>query len=334
MNKNFIRFFSSTILILVDFIIYFLPVLFLCTLSNNFILITYFFDNIYYLYYLIFKNKYLGPNCKLILFLISPLPILFYFPIGILISICYTIWITLIYPITLHIKKPHEPYFKISSTAAVMSSSSQSSFSKERNDMKKLIKKIDDDNNNNSNNLKEESLFLQPLKTALDLSSLIKEQCEIIIPQKVQNITSYQGSTTFDIKTWRIILIPIILPIYFIYTIPSALATFIILYFPMIYKFEYLLWKRTRIIGINRGVNLKNYNLISFLTVIFGSIIVPLLILLGNIIFLGAIITTSLGAIYKTLFKSFDEGLEFCSNVAMSVPESYLEMIFDYKLNI
>ncbi|CAG8494972.1 8026_t:CDS:2 [Diversispora eburnea] len=127
---------------------------------------------------------------------------------------------------------------------------------------------------------------------SLDLSSLIKEQCEITIPQKVQNITSYQESKTFDIKIWRIILIPIILPIYFIYTIPSALATFIILYFPMIYKFEYLLWKRTRIIGINR-----------------------------NIIFFGAIITTSLGVIYKTLFKTFDEGLEFCSNVAMSIPE-------------
>lgn len=224
-----------------------------------------------------------------------------------------------------------------------------SSLSREESDMQKLEKiesseglekleklKIEDSDDDGDDydylrreleGLREEAIITQPLRSPSDLSSLIKKQCKII-PRQAQKVSNYQGLTSSDIKYGRVILIPVILSIYFIYTITSMLATFIILYFPMIYKFEFKLWKKVRVIRINR----KNQNFISFLAVTLGSILIPVLILFGNIIFMIVVIGASLGAAYKALFKSFDEGLEYCGNVAMSIPESYLEMIFDCKV--
>ncbi|CAG8437729.1 1700_t:CDS:2 [Acaulospora colombiana] len=137
-----------------------------------------------------------------------------------------------------------------------------------------------------------ESSVSQPIKSALNFSSLIEEHCSAVIPREVHRLSKYQGPS-FDFNGWRIILSVAILPIYLACTIPATLT--------------------------------------SFATVVVGSALIPLLVLIGDMAFLAVVVCASLVAILMTIFRSFDEGLRFCRRVAMSVPESYLDMIFGIK---
>ncbi|CAG8706795.1 10980_t:CDS:1, partial [Acaulospora morrowiae] len=168
-----------------------------------------------------------------------------------------------------------------------------------------------------------DSPAVQPARSALSLSSLIEEQCSAVIPREVHRLSKYKGPS-IDLKSWRIALSVAILPIYLACTIPATLATFFILFLPMVCKFEYALWRE------NYGRDIQ-YNFSSFVTVVVGSVLIPILVLVGDAVFLCVVIGASLGAVLMTMFRSFDDGLMFCKRVATCVPESYLEMIFGNK---
>ncbi|CAG8700610.1 7112_t:CDS:1 [Cetraspora pellucida] len=167
-----------------------------------------------------------------------------------------------------------------------------------------------------------ESSILQPIRSALDLSSSTWDQCNSLVPQQVHSIMSYTGPTR-DLSWNSFILFPLLIyPVYFLLTIPTTVVTFLILYFPMVCKFEYALWKSY--IGIN-----ARYNFTSFVTTVTGSILIPLLVLIGDVVFFCAVLCASTGAVFMVMFRSFDEGLAYCNRVAMGVPEAYLEMILN-----
>ncbi|CAG8801657.1 19910_t:CDS:1, partial [Dentiscutata erythropus] len=129
---------------------------------------------------------YIGPNLKLIFFVLSPIPILLYFPTGIFVSLCYTIWITLIIPVKEHISKPSEPYHTFSPFAAMVYYTYQS-----HKDL--TISKINQDEGQWAN--LGESPIVQPIRSALDLSSSTWNYCSSLVPQHVRSITSYTGPT-------------------------------------------------------------------------------------------------------------------------------------------
>ncbi|CAG8648095.1 35941_t:CDS:1, partial [Racocetra persica] len=154
------------------------------------------------------------------------------------------------------------------------------------------------------------------------LSSSTWDQCNSLVPQQVNNIMSYTGPTR-DLSWSSFILFPLLIcPVYFFITIPTTVVTFLMLYFPMVCKFEYALWKSY--IGINAGYNFK-----SFITTVTGSILIPILVLIGDAVFFCVVLCASVGAVFMVMFRSFDEGLAYCNRVAMGVPETYLEMILN-----
>src|SRR5436305_6112409 len=91
MNLLIIRFVFFAILILLDFIIYFIPVLTLCLIPNLFTTLFWFFPSIYQTYSYIFTTRKYDLRIKIYLFLLSPIIIICYIPIFILLSIGYSI---------------------------------------------------------------------------------------------------------------------------------------------------------------------------------------------------------------------------------------------------
>ncbi|CAG8490379.1 1399_t:CDS:1 [Dentiscutata heterogama] len=182
------------------------------------------------------------------------------------------------------------------------------------------ISKINQDEDQWANS--EESPIVQPIRSALDLSSSTWNYCSSLVPQHVRSITSYTGPTR-DLSWSSFILFPMLIyPIYFLITIPTTIVTFLLLYLPMVCKFEYLLWRR------NIGINAR-YDFTSFITTVTGSILIPILVLIGDAVFFCVVLCASTGAVFMVMFRSFDEGLAFCNRVAMGVPETYLEMILE-----
>lgn len=221
---------------------------------------------------------------------------------------------TLIIQVKKHLyKKPSEPYYTFSPTAAM----AHYTYQRYRGHN---ISKINQGRDQWTNS--GEPSIVQPIRSALDLSSSTWNYCSSLVPQQVHNITSYNGPTR-DLSWSSFILFPMLIyPIYFLITIPTTLVTFFLLYFPMVCKFEYILWKR------NIGINAR-YDFTSFITTVTGSILIPILVLLGDAFFFCVVLCASTGAVFMVMFKSFDEGLAFCNRVAMGVPETYLEMILE-----
>ncbi|GET03271.1 hypothetical protein GLOIN_2v1841876 [Rhizophagus clarus] len=116
-----------------------------------------------------------------------------------------------------------------------------------------------------------------------------------------------------------------ILPYYASTAIPSTICTFTILYVPMICKFEYQLYKHFYKDSLLR----PTYQSFSaFTTLVTGSMLLPLLVLVGDLLFMFTVVIASIGAVVMTIYGGLECGIEFCNRVAMTVPETYWEMIF------
>ncbi|CAG8435742.1 8924_t:CDS:2 [Scutellospora calospora] len=213
-----------------------------------------------------------------------------------------------------HLNRPNEPYYKFSPSA------SMAYYTYQRYRGRNILRRMNQAEDQWTN-LGESPVF-RPVRSALDLSSSTWDHCNTLVPRQVNNIMSYTGPPT-DLSWNSFILFPMLIyPIYFLFTIPTTIITFLLLYFPMVCKFEYALWKS------NIGFNAR-YNFTSFITTVTGSILIPILVLLGDIMFFCVVLCASTGAVFMVMFRSFDEGLAFCSRVAMGVPETYLEMILE-----
>src|SRR5581483_5249053 len=116
----FIRFVYLSILILLDFIIYFIPILMLCLIPNLFITLFWFLPSSYQIYfYICTKKKYESLRIKIYSLLLFPIIIILYVPICILLSIGYGIFITLGTSLLTIKERPEYPFHLLSSTAAM-----------------------------------------------------------------------------------------------------------------------------------------------------------------------------------------------------------------------
>src|SRR5688572_18433514 len=82
-------------LIIIEFVIYFVP----CLIPNFISTLIWFIPSIYQLYSFIFTTKKYELRIRIYLFLISPIIVILYVPICILLYIGYSTFITLICPI-------------------------------------------------------------------------------------------------------------------------------------------------------------------------------------------------------------------------------------------
>ncbi|RIA88461.1 hypothetical protein C1645_774840 [Glomus cerebriforme] len=145
-----------------------------------------------------------------------------------------------------------------------------------------------------------------------------------LIPAKFQSLTNYKESIK-NFRPQRLFSALAILPYYASTAIPSSICTFTILYVPMICKFEYQLYKQF----YSNGLLKPTYqSFTAFITLVVGSMLLPILVLVGDLIFLFAVVFSAVGSVVMTIYGGFDCGIEFCNRVAMSVPETYWEMIF------
>src|ERR1051325_7129146 len=110
------------ILIVLDFIIYFLPILTLCCLIPN-LLLTY-VSSILHIYSCIFENKY-DLKIRIYLFLSFPIIIILYIAIFTSLFIGFSIFMTLIDPLITTMARPEYPFYSLSSTAAIIHSAYQ-----------------------------------------------------------------------------------------------------------------------------------------------------------------------------------------------------------------
>ncbi len=108
------------ILIIIDFIIYFIPICILCLIPNFIITLIWFFPSIHQLYSFIFIIKECDLRIRIYLFLISPIIIILYIPICIGLYIGYSILITLISPLITVIQRPEYSFHSLSSVAALI----------------------------------------------------------------------------------------------------------------------------------------------------------------------------------------------------------------------
>jgi hypothetical protein len=153
------------------------------------------------------------------------------------------------------------------------------------------------------------------------------ESVSALIPAKFRRFTNYKTSIK-KLRPQRLFSALAILPYYASTAIPSTICTFTILYVPMICKFEYQLYKQF----YSNGLFKPTYqSFTAFITLVIGSFILPLLVLVGDLIFMFAVAFASVGAVIMTIYGGFECGIEFCNRVAMSVPETYWEMIFPSK---
>ncbi len=108
------------ILIIIDFIIYFIPICILCLIPNFLITLFWFFPSIHQLYSLIFTKKECDLRIRIYLFSISPMIIILYVPICIGTYIGYSVLITLIFPLITVIRRPEYSFHSLSSAAALI----------------------------------------------------------------------------------------------------------------------------------------------------------------------------------------------------------------------
>lgn len=110
---------SIIIIIILDFIIYILPVCLLVLIPNLFISLIWYLPSIYQLYSFIFTTKEEKFRIRIYLFILSPIIIILYIPCCIITFIAYIIFITIINPIVTIARRPEYPFYLISSTAAI-----------------------------------------------------------------------------------------------------------------------------------------------------------------------------------------------------------------------
>lgn len=119
MHLLIIKFGLLLILILLEFIIYFIPILVLCLIPNFFMALFWLFPSIYQLYSHIFAEKKCDLRIRIYLFLSSPIFIIFYVPSFILLSIGFSILITLVFPLLTIMTRPEYSFSSLSSIAAI-----------------------------------------------------------------------------------------------------------------------------------------------------------------------------------------------------------------------
>jgi hypothetical protein len=111
---------SIIIIVLIDFIIYLLPVCLLVLIPNLFISLIWYLPSIYQLYSFIFTTKEFDLRIRTYLFILSPIIIILYIPCCIITFISFIIFITLINPIMVIARRPEYPFYLLSSTAAIV----------------------------------------------------------------------------------------------------------------------------------------------------------------------------------------------------------------------
>lgn len=107
-------------LLMLDFLIYILPVLLLCLIPNIIISLLTYLPSIFQIYSHLFYIISNDLRKRIYLFLSFPIIVALYIPIYMFLIIGYCIFVTLIYPFVIIIKRPEYPYYSISSTAAII----------------------------------------------------------------------------------------------------------------------------------------------------------------------------------------------------------------------
>ena len=147
-----------------------------------------------------------------------------------------------------------------------------------------------------------------------------------LVPTRFQSLTKYKYATSIKkFKPQRLFSALAVLPYYASTAIPSTICTFTILYVPMICKFEYQLYKQFYKDGWLRP---SYQSFTAFISLVIGSMILPVLVLVGDFVFMFAVVFASVGAVVMTIVGGLENGIRFCNRVATSVPETYWEMIF------
>src|SRR2546430_2726728 len=95
-----------SILILVDSILYFIPIFTLCLISNFVITLIWYFPSIYQLYSFIFAEKDFDLRIRIYSFIFSPLIIVLYIPFCVVVFIGYSIFLNLIYRLIIVLLRP------------------------------------------------------------------------------------------------------------------------------------------------------------------------------------------------------------------------------------
>ncbi|CAI2187617.1 12089_t:CDS:1, partial [Funneliformis geosporum] len=145
-----------------------------------------------------------------------------------------------------------------------------------------------------------------------------------LVPTKFQSLASCKSSIN-RFRPQRLFSALAIIPYYATTTIPTTICTLAILYVPMICKFEYQLYKQFYSNGLLKPTD---HSFTAFITLLIGSIVLPVLVLVGDIVFMFVVLSAALGAIVMTVYGGFECGVEFCHRITMAVPETYWEMIF------
>jgi hypothetical protein len=115
-----IRIVFFSILIILESIIYLIPILTLCLIPNFVITIIWYLPSIYQLYSYIFIKKKLNLRIRIYLFLFSPLIIIMYIPLCFIIFIGYSINIILIRRLMTVFLRPEYPIYSFSLTASLI----------------------------------------------------------------------------------------------------------------------------------------------------------------------------------------------------------------------
>ncbi|RGB29525.1 hypothetical protein C1646_713337 [Rhizophagus diaphanus] len=149
-----------------------------------------------------------------------------------------------------------------------------------------------------------------------------------LVPARFQKLTTDYKTSIEKLRPQRLLSALAILPYYASTAIPSSICTFTILYVPIICKFEYQLYRQFYKNGLLRPTY---QSFTAFSTLVTGSILLPILVLVGDLIFMFTVVIASVGAVVMTMYGGLECGIEFCNRVAISVPETYWEMIFPSK---
>jgi|SRR5581483_142774 len=150
-----------------------------------------------------------------------------------------------------------------------------------------------------------------------------------LIPARFQSLTEHKYAKSLKkFQPQRLFSALAVIPYYASTAIPSTICTFTILYVPMICKFEYQLYKQFYTNGLLRPTY---QSFTAFITLVVGSMILPILVLVGDFVFMFAVVFAAAGAVFMTIYGGLDNGIRFCNRVAMNVPETYWEMIFPSK---
>ena len=106
------------ILIIIDTILYLIPIFTLCIIPNFIITLIWYLPSICQLYSFIITEKEFDLRIRIYLFIFSPLIIVSYIQLCVIIFIGYGIFITLIYRLFLIFLRPEYPLYSLSLTAA------------------------------------------------------------------------------------------------------------------------------------------------------------------------------------------------------------------------